>query len=86
VLTSDNPRHEDPAAIIEQTEAGFSSKDKYHVEADRKQAIAYALEHAVKGDVVLIAGKGHESSQIVGDVHIAFNDGRVAKELMGASS
>jgi UDP-N-acetylmuramoyl-L-alanyl-D-glutamate--2,6-diaminopimelate ligase len=84
VVTSDNPRHEDPDVIIEQVFAGFTAPEKHHVEADRKQAIAYALQHAGPDDVVLIAGKGHESSQIVGDVHIAFNDYRIAKELIEA--
>lgn len=86
VVTSDNPRHEDPQAIIDQVVAGFRNREKHHVEIDRRAAIDYALRHAGAEDVILIAGKGHESSQIVGDVHIAFNDYRVVQELIGVMS
>jgi len=84
IVTTDNPRHEDPQAIIDEVMAGFSSKD--HVEAilDRRQAIDIAISNAQPGDVVLLAGKGHETSQIVGDVHIAFDDRRVAREFLAA--
>ncbi len=51
---------------------------------DRRQAIDIAISNAQPGDVVLLAGKGHETSQIVGDVHIAFDDRRVARELLAA--
>ena len=84
IVTSDNPRHEDPQQIISQITAGFTQPEKHHSETDRRAAIASALQRAGAGDVILIAGKGHESSQIVGDVHIAFNDYRVARELIEA--
>ncbi len=84
IVTSDNPRHEDPQQIVAQIVAGFSHRDHVHIEVDRRNAIAHALQHAASDDVILIAGKGHESSQIVGDVHIAFNDSRVVQELVGA--
>ncbi len=51
---------------------------------DRRQAIDIAITNAQPGDVVLLAGKGHETSQIVGDVHIAFDDRRVAREFLSA--
>ena len=86
VVTSDNPRHEDPQRIIDDIVAGFSQTADYHVEIDRRAAIAHALRQAGSDDVILIAGKGHECSQIVGDVHIAFNDCRVAQELLEAMS
>lgn len=84
IVTTDNPRHEDPQAIIDEVMAGFLSTD--HVEAvlDRRQAIDIAITNAQPGDVVLLAGKGHETSQIVGDVHIAFDDRRVAREFLSA--
>ena len=84
IVTSDNPRHENPQTIINQIVAGFKRPDKHYTEPDRKAAIAFALQQAGPDDVILIAGKGHESSQIVGDVHIAFNDYRVAQELIEA--
>lgn len=86
IVTSDNPRHEDPAKIIEQVVSGFSEPDRYMVEPDRRLAIRHAISMAAPEDVVLIAGKGHESSQIIGDVHIAFNDYRVALEVMEADT
>ena len=84
IVTSDNPRHENPQTIINQIVAGFKRPEKHYTEPDRKAAIAYALQQAGPDDVILIAGKGHESSQIVGDVHIAFNDYRIAQELIEA--
>ena len=61
---------------------GFSSLDNVEAILDRRQAIDIAISNAQPGDVVLLAGKGHETSQIVGDVHIAFDDRRVARELL----
>ena len=82
IVTTDNPRHEDPQAIIDEVMSGFSSLDKVAAILDRRQAIDIAISNAQPGDVVLLAGKGHETSQIVGDVHIAFDDRRVARELL----
>jgi len=84
IVTTDNPRHEDPQDIIDEVLAGFSSLDKVEAVLDRRQAIDIAISNAQPGDVVLLAGKGHETSQIVGDVHIAFDDRRVARELLAA--
>lgn len=86
VLTSDNPRHEDPQEIIKQVEKGFVSQDKVKVIVDRKQAIEYAINHANERDVVLLAGKGHESSQIIGDSYVSFSDARIARECLGVLS
>jgi len=83
VVTSDNPRHEDPQKIIDEIVQGFGDRDNVTVIVDRKQAIAYAVDHAEENDVVLLAGKGHESSQIVGDTYIAFDDRQVARECLG---
>ena len=84
IVTSDNPRHEDPQKIIDEIMQGFNNKDDIKTIVDRKQAIAYAISHAKENDVILIAGKGHENSQIVGDAHIAFDDRRIARDCLGA--
>ena len=79
VVTSDNPRHEDPQSIIDQINAGFSNPDSVSAYIDRREAIAFALTQAAPEDVVLIAGKGHESCQIIGDKYIGFDDRDVAR-------
>ena len=71
VLTSDNPRSEDPLAIIDAVVAGARRSDVLVVEPDRRAAIALALDEARPGDVVVIAGKGHETTQVVGDTRPA---------------
>lgn len=85
VLTSDNPRSEDPLAILAEIEAGVTSlvgKEKYVVIPDRREAIDYALRMARPGDVVVIAGKGHENYQIVGDRVLPFDDREVARQCL----
>lgn len=84
IVTTDNPRHEDPQSIIDDVLGGFSSLDKVETVLDRRQAIDIAISNAQPGDVVLLAGKGHETSQIVGDVHIAFDDRRIARQFLAA--
>jgi UDP-N-acetylmuramoyl-L-alanyl-D-glutamate--2,6-diaminopimelate ligase len=74
VVTSDNPRTEDPAEILKDVVAGISRTEGVEVIADRAQAIAYAIEIAQSGDGVLIAGKGHEDYQILGTEKIHFDD------------
>lgn len=74
VVTSDNPRTEDPAAIIGEIWAGIQRQQKFIVEQDRAKAIAFAIREARPGDVVLIAGKGHENYQIVGTKKHHFDD------------
>jgi UDP-N-acetylmuramoyl-L-alanyl-D-glutamate--2,6-diaminopimelate ligase len=82
ILTSDNPRTEDPAAIIREIEGGVTNPSKYLVEPDRQAAIRIALGMARQGDAVLIAGKGHEPYQIVGDTVRPFDDRQVAMEIL----
>ena len=83
VVTSDNPRTEDPDAIIEQILVGMEGhEDRYVVMPDRSEAICYAIEAAGPGDVVLIAGKGHEDYQIVGTVKHHFDDREVAAHVL----
>jgi len=84
IVTTDNPRHEDPQSIINEVLTGFSSLKNVEAVLDRRQAIDIAITNAQPGDVVLLAGKGHETSQIVGNVHIAFDDRRVAREFLSA--
>jgi UDP-N-acetylmuramoyl-L-alanyl-D-glutamate--2,6-diaminopimelate ligase len=87
VLTSDNPRSEDPLAIINDAvvglqRAGLQSPAKYVTEPDRRKAIALAIEHAAPGDIVLLAGKGHEKFQVTRQATIPFDDVEVAKQVL----
>jgi len=82
IITSDNPRHEDPQAIIEQITNGFSNRDAVASYIDRREAISHAIKQAASEDVILIAGKGHESYQLVGDECLDFDDRKVARELL----
>ena len=74
VVTSDNPRKEDPGAIIDEIMAGVQSSATVHREEDRRAAIKKALTLAGTGDVVLVAGKGHEDYQVVGELKQHFDD------------
>ena len=83
VLTSDNPRSEDPLAILNDTMVGIGRFDTpYVAEPDRATAIRLALMQAKSGDVVLLAGKGHETYQVLKDRTIAFDDRAVAREVL----
>ena len=83
IVTSDNPRTEEPLGIIEEVVSGFPhGYSSFHVEPDRRRAIEYALAEAQPGDCVLIAGKGHESEQIVGTERLPFDDRLVAREIL----
>jgi len=83
VLTSDNPRSEDPLAIIADIEPGArAGGGAYRIEADRRAAIGSAIGEAAAGDVVVIAGKGHESYQELAGATIAFDDREVAREAL----
>jgi UDP-N-acetylmuramoyl-L-alanyl-D-glutamate--2,6-diaminopimelate ligase len=84
VLTSDNPRSEDPLAIIDQVRGGITGSATLVIEPDRSQAIGKAVDLAVPGDVVIIAGKGHETTQVVGDRSIPFDDRHVAIDALAA--
>ena len=83
VVTSDNPRSEEPEAILRDVRAGVEAAGKTaRYVADRREALAEAFALARAGDVVLVAGKGHETSQIVGGRELPFDDRLVAKELL----
>jgi UDP-N-acetylmuramoyl-L-alanyl-D-glutamate--2,6-diaminopimelate ligase len=86
IATSDNPRSEDPLAILREVEAGLRSaveaqetQARYEVIADRRLAVEAAIRAARPGDMVLIAGKGHEDYQIIGSQRIHFDDREVAR-------
>jgi UDP-N-acetylmuramoyl-L-alanyl-D-glutamate--2,6-diaminopimelate ligase len=83
ILTSDNPRSEDPVAIINDALVGLQrSGANYKVEPDRKMAIAFAIRAAAPGDLVLIAGKGHEKVQVTREGSVAFDDVEVAHKAL----
>ncbi|ETI67980.1 UDP-N-acetylmuramoyl-L-alanyl-D-glutamate--2,6-diaminopimelate ligase [Neobacillus vireti] len=81
IFTSDNPRSEEQIAILKDMEAGVEG-EVYQVIPDRKEAIEMAISQASAGDVILIAGKGHETYQIIGNVVHDFDDRRVAREAI----
>jgi UDP-N-acetylmuramoyl-L-alanyl-D-glutamate--2,6-diaminopimelate ligase len=94
ILTSDNPRTEDPLQIIAEVEEGLAATSLtrietgvagveagYLIEPDRRCAIAKALKIAAQGDILLIAGKGHEDYQLVGGRRVEFDDRVVVREL-----
>jgi UDP-N-acetylmuramoyl-L-alanyl-D-glutamate--2,6-diaminopimelate ligase len=88
ILTSDNPRTEDPMAILHEVEIGVRdalerrSHVQYHLVPDRREAIGVAIREAHLGDMVLIAGKGHEDYQIIGTKKFHFDDREVAREAI----
>ena len=86
VLTSDNPRSEDPAHIAAEVADGFTSRrsaeDGLHVELDRSSAISFAVESARAGDVVVVAGKGHEIVQVAAGSSVPFDDAVVAADWL----
>ena len=83
VVTSDNPRSEDPVSIISEIEEGIKNKfTNYDIVPDRRDAIDKALRMAKKGDIVVIAGKGHEKYQIIKDKTLPFDDCKVAVSLL----
>ncbi|MNP40830.1 UDP-N-acetylmuramoyl-L-alanyl-D-glutamate--2,6-diaminopimelate ligase [compost metagenome] len=86
IVTSDNPRTENPDLILSDIEAGLKEdqvpSDRYELIVDRRKAIQKAIEMASQGDVVLIAGKGHETYQLIGKEVHDFDDRIVAKEAI----
>ena len=84
VLTNDNPRSEAPEKIINDIKTGIVSLNKVTIEQDRQAAIHFAVNNAKAGDVVLIAGKGHENYQLIGDHKYPFNDAKVVQQQLEA--
>lgn len=86
ILTSDNPRSEDPEKIISEIENGIKNlschRNNYTKIVDREKAIKKSIELAGKDDIVLIAGKGHENYQIIGNKRLDFDDKEVARKFL----
>ena len=82
-VTNDNPRAEDPEQIVDEILSGMRGRVDLHVELDRRAAIQGALSQAEEGDIVLVAGKGHESMQVIGERILAFDDREVVRESLG---
>lgn len=76
VLTNDNPRSENPQVILQEIQSGMTAAHPVQVEQDRYQAIAFALKNACEQDIVLVAGKGHETEQIIGKTVFPFSDAK----------
>jgi UDP-N-acetylmuramoyl-L-alanyl-D-glutamate--2,6-diaminopimelate ligase len=83
IVTSDNPRTEDPEAIIEEVVVGLEGATvPYKVIVDRREAIGYAISHAEEGDLILLAGKGHEDYQIIGREKVPFDEKEIVKDFL----
>ena len=83
IITSDNPRSEDPETILREIKGGFTEK-RYVIIVDRREAIGHAIALLKEGDILLIAGKGHEKKQIVGGFSHPFDDVRIAEKYIEA--
>lgn len=82
IVTSDNPRGEEPTTIMKHIVAGMENGDNYICIENRREAIAYALDYAAEGDVIILAGKGHETYQIFKEGTIHFDEREVVKECL----
>lgn len=83
IVTSDNPRHEEPSAIIRDIIDGIGkTKTPVYIIENRRKAIEYALQKAKKNDIILLAGKGHETYQLIGDEKIPFDERKIVAELL----
>ncbi|MDX1677667.1 UDP-N-acetylmuramoyl-L-alanyl-D-glutamate--2,6-diaminopimelate ligase, partial [Arsukibacterium sp.] len=82
IVTSDNPRSEAPLQICQDIAAGMQQTDNYRIEPNRQQAIKLALASAQPGDVILLAGKGHETTQIIGQEHHHYDERAYVRQLM----
>jgi UDP-N-acetylmuramoyl-L-alanyl-D-glutamate--2,6-diaminopimelate ligase len=86
VVTSDNPRSEDPQAIADAVAAGAAGHRDLRIELDRRAAIALAVAEARAGDLVVVAGKGHEATQTIGDRVLPFDDREVVRDVLDSRS
>jgi UDP-N-acetylmuramoyl-L-alanyl-D-glutamate--2,6-diaminopimelate ligase len=84
-VTSDNPRTEDPQKIISDILSGFQSRQKVQVLEDRQQAIQNIIHQSSPGDIILIAGKGHENYQIIGENKFPFSDYQESLKILSGS-
>ena len=83
IVTTDNPREEDPADIVDDILTGVNNNSNIYIQLDREKAIALAIENSVPGDRILIAGKGHERSQSIGKEQKFFSDELTVRRLLG---
>ena len=84
VITSDNPRFEEPEAIIADIVTGIEkTKGEYIEICDRKEAIKYVIDHGMPGDIIVLAGKGHEDYQEIKGVHYPMDEREIIKEILG---
>jgi UDP-N-acetylmuramoyl-L-alanyl-D-glutamate--2,6-diaminopimelate ligase len=83
IVTSDNPRHEDPHAIAAQIKAGFLHPESVQIELDRSKAIQNSIQWSGVADCILIAGKGAEQYQQIGDQKLPFDDADVVRTILG---
>ena len=83
IVTTDIPRYEDPEAIMKEIEIGLLKTDVYYTMiADRKEAVNYAIEHAQTGDMILIAGIGHDNYQEIRGIRYPMDDKELVRECM----
>ncbi len=82
IVTSDNPRNEEPSAIVNEIVKGFGTSTNFEIEVNREKAIARALSLAQEGDIVLVAGKGHENYQEYANTVVPFDDREVIRRLL----
>ncbi len=82
IVTSDNPRGESPDAIVDEIMAGVTAGADVRRVIDRREAIEAALRAAAPGDVIVVAGKGHEATQVVGERVVPFDDRAVVREIV----
>ncbi len=83
IITSDNPRTEEPQAIIDDIKKGIAKTDGRYVEiCDRKEAIAYAIAHGEPGDIIVLAGKGHEDYQEINGVKYPMDERVLIREIL----
>ena len=82
IITSDNPRTEDPQAIVDDILTGTEGYDNYTVVVDRIEAIHYAMDHAQAGDVIILAGKGHEDYQEINHVKYPMDERVIVAEYL----
>jgi UDP-N-acetylmuramoyl-L-alanyl-D-glutamate--2,6-diaminopimelate ligase len=83
IITSDNPRKEDPAAIVGDIMEGFAGQESFEVVLDRRAAIETGIQRTGRKDVLLIAGKGHEAYQILKETIVPFDDRETVREILG---